>query len=433
MASGKGLIRQQTLSDIAEAIREKLGVSYSITPPQFPLEIAKISTASSSSNFIPNTIQKTIEENELKKTSQVHSVRPYCFENCTSLTGSYELPLCEKIGARAFANTKVSKIVLSNNIRSIATDAFSGVTTPIHFVIDRQENFVYGYPWSASYATIEWLNPVPRTIDGAIIDKTVSDTSRIYRYIIGENGSYRSLDNVKSNETPEQCEELMNKGWNYGEYYLTEDQLGASRSLVSDSPMNIDSVKIYLGRYSGNNKNLIVTVEYKDVDGNWIEIQDVDILQTIPYPINYFEIQMPPSTDVYGIRWIHKKEPQKSRDNNICFFGFVLYKDGSVVPQYEDSELGSDLAEVTSIRPYCFENCTKIVGEISLPMVETINTCAFQGCTNISAITLGSNLTSIGSNAFKNSGIKTITIQKANGSVSGSPWGASGATVVWNG
>jgi hypothetical protein len=429
----KGFITKQYLDDIADAIREKLDVSYLITPLQFPSKIASISGDAIAYKFLAKTIEKTVEAKYLQNTLQVHSVRPYCFENCTSFTGSYELPLCEKIGTRAFASTKVSEIVLSNNIRSIATDAFSGVTTPICFVIDRPENFVYGYPWGASYATIEWLSPVPRTVDGSIIDKTVSKTSRIYRYIAGGNGSYKSLDTVKSNETPKQCEELMNKGWNYGEYYLIEDQLGANRSIVSDSPMDIDSVRIYLGRYSGNNKNLIVTVEYKDVDGNWIEIQDVDILQTIPYPINYFEISMPPSTDIYGIRWIHKKEPKKSRDNNICFFGFVLYKDGSVVPQYENSELVSNLAEVTSVRSYCFENCTKIVGEINLPMVETINTCAFQGCTNISAISLGPNLTSIGSNAFKNSGIKTITIQKASGSVSGSPWGASGATVVWNG
>ena len=428
----KGFISRQYLQDIASAIKEKLGVSYSITPSQFSLEIAKISGTTVSSNFIPNTIQKTVEENELKKISQVHLVRPYCFENCTNLTGSYELPLCTNIGTRAFASTKVSEIVLSNNIKTIATDAFSGITTPINFVIDRPENFVYGYPWGASYATIEWTNPIPRTIDGMIVDKTVSKTSRIFQWKMGKNGSFKSLDAVKSNETPEQCEELMNKGLNYGEYYQTENQIGACREIVSDSPIDIDTVRIYLGRYSGNNKDLTVTIEYLNDEDEWVEIQDVEILQTIPYPINYFEVSMPQSTDIYGIRWIHKKEPQKTQNNNICFFGFVLYKDGSVVPQFENSELDEELANVTNVRSYCFENCTKIVGEINLPLVETINTCAFQGCTNISAITLGSNLTSIGSNAFKSSGIKTITIQKASGSVSGSPWGASGATVVWN-
>jgi hypothetical protein len=432
MTITRGFISRAYLEDIASAIREKLGVSYLMTPLEFPTEISKISDMTVETNFLPDTIQKTVNDNQLKSTLDVRAVKPYCFENCTNLTSKYNLPLCKSIGTRSFANTKISEIVLSDNIKTIASDAFSGVSY-VHFIIDRPENFVYGYPWGATYATIDWTDHIDKTIDGLIVERTVSDTSRIFQWKTGGNGAYKVLDSIKLFQTPEECETLMSKGYNSGELYQTENQIGAYRALISDSPMDVDTVRIYLGRYSGNNQDFIITVEYKTANDEWIEIQDVSLTKTCSYPINYFDVSLPENSDIYGIRWIHKKEPLRTSGNNICFFGFVLYKDGSVVPQLEDSELIETLAEVTNVRTYCFENCTKITGELSLPLAETIGTCAFKGCSNITAISFGENLTSIGANAFQSSGIKTITIQKASGSVSGSPWGASGATVVWNG
>ena len=44
-------------------------------------------------------------------------------------------------------------------------------------------------------------------------------------------------------------------------------------------------------------------------------------------------------------------------------------------------------------------------------MINSISNTAFAGCTNL----------------------ETITINKSEGSVSGAPWGATNATVVWNG
>jgi hypothetical protein len=166
----------------------------------------------------------------------------------------------------------------------------------------------------------------------------------------------------------------------------------------------------------------------------WVEIQDVEIARTIPYPTNCFDVSMPQGVDVYGVRWIHKKAPEKSRDNNICFFGTVLYKNGAVVPQYRNSGLSDALLETTDIRQYCFYNCVNINGAIDLPNVENIGEYAFNGCNKITEVTLGANIRTISTTAFSGcSGITLITIPRAFGTVLGAPWGATNAQIVWTG
>ena len=66
--------------------------------------------------------------------------------------------------------------------------------------------------------------------------------------------------------------------------------------------------------------------------------------------------------------------------------------------------------------------------------VTSIGTQAFQQCSGLTSVTIGTGVTSIGNNAFnKCSALTDIYIDKAEGSVSGAPWGATTATVHWTG
>ena len=66
--------------------------------------------------------------------------------------------------------------------------------------------------------------------------------------------------------------------------------------------------------------------------------------------------------------------------------------------------------------------------------VTSIGNNAFQNCTNLTAIDIPSSVTSIGNNAFTGcTNLTAITIHKAEGSITGAPWGATNATVVWDG
>jgi len=88
---------------------------------------------------------------------------------------------------------------------------------------------------------------------------------------------------------------------------------------------------------------------------------------------------------------------------------------------------------VTSIGGQAFFGC-EALESVTIPASATsIDYGAFQFC-SLKAITIPASVTSIGAWAFgNNDALQTITINKAEGSISGAPWGATNATVVWTG
>ena len=89
---------------------------------------------------------------------------------------------------------------------------------------------------------------------------------------------------------------------------------------------------------------------------------------------------------------------------------------------------------VTSIGSTAFYNCTSLT-TITIPSsVTSIGSNAFWGCTGLTSITIPSSVTSIGANVFRNcTALTTITINKPQDSITGQPWGAAGAEVIWTG
>ena len=72
-----------------------------------------------------------------------------------------------------------------------------------------------------------------------------------------------------------------------------------------------------------------------------------------------------------------------------------------------------------------FSKCTQLT---------TIGKCAFFGCWSMPEIKLPSTITTIGDSAFSNCyELEAIYIDKPKDSISGAPWGASWAKVIWNG
>ena len=90
------------------------------------------------------------------------------------------------------------------------------------------------------------------------------------------------------------------------------------------------------------------------------------------------------------------------------------------------------LSNVTSIGPYAFNLCYGLTS-IALPKIQTIDN-SFMSCSNITSVTIGPNIKSISSSAFYNcTKLTTITINRSKDAISGSPWGATNATVSWTG
>jgi len=87
---------------------------------------------------------------------------------------------------------------------------------------------------------------------------------------------------------------------------------------------------------------------------------------------------------------------------------------------------------VTSIEWGSFTNTQ--IGKVDFPnSLVTIGGWAFENSSLFGDIVLGENIQSIGTDAFIGTWVQSITINRPPGSISGAPWGATNATVMWTG
>jgi hypothetical protein len=89
---------------------------------------------------------------------------------------------------------------------------------------------------------------------------------------------------------------------------------------------------------------------------------------------------------------------------------------------------------VTAIGNSAFYEATNLE-TVTLPdTLISIDTSAFSGCKKLKMITIPSSVHSINNTAFSScTALETITINKPEGSITGAPWDAPNATVVWKG
>lgn len=92
-----------------------------------------------------------------------------------------------------------------------------------------------------------------------------------------------------------------------------------------------------------------------------------------------------------------------------------------------------DLGKVKQIRNAAFSACESLTNVIIPNSTVEINNSAFASCTNLTTVRIGNGINKIWNSVFQSCGALTdIYIDKEEGSVSGSPWGAPSATVHWN-
>ena len=95
------------------------------------------------------------------------------------------------------------------------------------------------------------------------------------------------------------------------------------------------------------------------------------------------------------------------------------------------------LPEVKEIEASSFNYCSSLES-ISMPKIEVLGSDKelygiFNSSYKMTTINIPSTIQSIGKNVFKNTSITTINIDKPANSIPGSPWGATGALVYWQG
>lgn len=124
---------------------------------------------------------------------------------------------------------------------------------------------------------------------------------------------------------------------------------------------------------------------------------------------------------------------------------FICYSPSVITPTiYNETAVSTGLFQsckylkrfivpnIKTLGSYCFRSCTNLE-ELDITNCESIGGQLLAYNSKITEIKLGSNIQTISSSAFTYSKVKRVEINRAEDSVSGSPWGGSGITVVWTG
>ena len=89
---------------------------------------------------------------------------------------------------------------------------------------------------------------------------------------------------------------------------------------------------------------------------------------------------------------------------------------------------------VTSIGGTAFGGCAGLTSVEIPSSVTAIGNSAFNGCTGLTSIEIPSGVTTISADAFAIcTNLTSIVVHKAEGSIANAPWGATNATVTWDG
>lgn len=174
---------------------------------------------------------------------------------------------------------------------------------------------------SSNYTNTDYYTQSEQITDISNFTKLYSTESSVN---YGSQGT--RVDSALSVTNESTLDSYMNEGWNssHAAYYGSEDKIGAYAGYNFGVKLLLKKVKLWLGRFSGQNKSLIATIQTLDGEGNWDDIKTLDISTSLPYPLNVFEIEL--NRTCYGIRWIHSSGEQKTGGNNIIFFGMSIYK-----------------------------------------------------------------------------------------------------------
>ena len=90
---------------------------------------------------------------------------------------------------------------------------------------------------------------------------------------------------------------------------------------------------------------------------------------------------------------------------------------------------------VTSLEVTCFMFCEQLNDVVFEEpcQIKTLPSYCFSYCSSLESITIPSSITSIDARSFQNcSNLQTIYVDKPTDSITGAPWGATNATVIWN-
>lgn len=317
--------------------------------------------------------------------SNLTSIPKYSFRNCANLS-SINIPnSVTHIGDYAFYNTALSSVTLPNNLEFLGSSSF-GNTKITSFVVPDSVNEIGGFCYSGE-------------------SSPVYNCKKLTSITLGRNTPLEKF-NFKEIENLTQVNI-------HGTKRISENAFRQCKKL--------ETINIYPGVEYIEKGAFCVGFNLKKVNFNgtfnqWLEIELEDIQSDPTYSTRALYLNNQLLTNITIPEWVDaigKQSNGKCRCFNWKTLTDVIIQDG-----------------VTEIGAGAFTSCTNLKN-ISIPKsVTTIGESAFENCNSINNITIPNSVETIGSNAFYGY-TKTIRIDNYEGAVTGSPWGAKYATIVW--
>lgn len=223
-------------------------------------------------------------------------------------------------------------------VRIVGLDAFTVYYHPSCFF---DEIFIYtdvSGSTSNSYTNYDYYETTQQIID-------LSNFTKLYNTSVAFGSNGTKVDTALGLTDESTITANMLAGWDSTNscYYNSENQIGAYGGYDFGQALYISSIKLWLGRYVNQNKDLPVVVQYLDSNNTWQDYKKFDIDAAVEYPYHVLDISF--EFSCYGIRWIHN-EVTKTSGNNITFFGMTLYQPNTLAKRvYKLTQLSATVPQ----------------------------------------------------------------------------------------
>ena len=380
-------------------------------------------------------------------------------------------------------NYQAKCVYIPSSMKTIASNAFSGDTSITRIFVNKPQDSISGAPWGATNATVVWEN-TPSVLfktntnsrSVPTIKLKINNQSQITQdYYIGQVGDVVEYEVSYTNHIGDSGVITLTNGIsvvdvNRQPYTLYHSLL--SNSASDDISIPYDGDSLSPGIFA--NCSYITSVN----TGEWKNVK------TLPSYFFYYsgitKFDAPPLLEHIGDQCFHscenltkldfsKMKKLKSlgesafyyaknvseMDLSMCenlttigerCFGemnsvkeFILPNTIQIIPsgcfRYCLSLETMNIPDsVLTLQPQSFIGCNKLA-HVTLPLsLISIQDYAFLNCSSLTSIEIPSSVNRIISSSFSGcSNLATITINKPQDSISGAPWGAPNATVIWNG
>lgn len=352
----------------------------------------------------------TIPGSVKKIGSSYENVNCQSFNRCTNLENVIFEEGIEEIGGRVFATCKkVKEWILPKSLKKIGQYAFYESYVEKINIPENVESIYSTFLSSSKLIeiTVDSNNEYFASVDGVLFDKNVT---QLVKYPEKKEVTTYTVPNTVTliNDNAFQgCYKIQN--------LLISDSVEKIGSYAFGSA-TINTIKIGSGvsniLESAFDEAVITTINVEDENENYKTISGVlfneEATTLLKYPngITNEEYEIPSTVDTIG--------------------RYAFFKNGIkriIIPN-----------SVKTIKCYGFGICQSL-SELNLPSgLEKIEDNAFYGDHGIEEIVIPSSTVIIGK-AFSNMrGLKKITINKTENSISGKPWGASASVIIeWTG